>query len=240
VTVEGGVRERIVTAALGLLVEGGPDAVSTRAVSAAAGVQAPTIYRLFGDKQGLLDEVASQGFRRYLADKASREPTDDPVQDLRDGWDAHVEMGLAQPALYRLMYERAVDGGSTSPAAAAAVDVLGGHVARVARAGRLRVPVERAVALVHAAGRGTVLTLIDAPADRRDPLLSPTARDAVIAAITTDAPPAARPGPVPAALALAEAVGDPEVLTDVLSDAERLLLGEWLARIAAASGASAR
>jgi AcrR family transcriptional regulator len=88
--------------------EDGPDAVSTRAVSAAAGVQAPTIYRLFGDKQGLLDVVASQGFRRYLADKASREPTDDPVQDLRDGWDAHVEMGLAQPALYRLMYERAV------------------------------------------------------------------------------------------------------------------------------------
>src|SRR5918993_4192917 len=99
-------RDRIVTAAAALLTEGGREAVSTRAVSAAAGVQAPTIYRLFGDKQGLLDEVASQGFRRYLADKASLEPTDDPVQDLRDGWDAHVEMGLAQPALYRLMYER--------------------------------------------------------------------------------------------------------------------------------------
>jgi AcrR family transcriptional regulator len=46
---------------------GGPDAVSTWAVSAAAGVQPPVIYRLFGDKNGLLDAVASYGFESYLS-----------------------------------------------------------------------------------------------------------------------------------------------------------------------------
>src|SRR5437660_5036181 len=98
-----GHRERIVTAAAELLEAGGPDAISTRAVAAAAGVQPPTIYRLFGDKQGLLDVVAAHGFASYLATKTIREPTGDPVADLRAGWDEHVELGLAKPALYRLM-----------------------------------------------------------------------------------------------------------------------------------------
>jgi len=46
-------RARIVRAATELLATGGRNAVTTRAVSAAAGVQAPTIYRHFGDMQSL-------------------------------------------------------------------------------------------------------------------------------------------------------------------------------------------
>ena len=42
-------RRRIVEAAVELLESGGPDAVSTRAVAAAAGMQPPAIYRLFVD-----------------------------------------------------------------------------------------------------------------------------------------------------------------------------------------------
>src|ERR1039457_6104597 len=98
-------RERIVAAAAaGLLTEGGREAVSTRAVSAAAGVQAPAIYRLFGDKQGLLDAVATHGFAAYLNDKTDVKASDDPVEDLRAGWDLHIGFGLANPALYSLMY----------------------------------------------------------------------------------------------------------------------------------------
>src|SRR3954469_15590743 len=98
-----GARERIVDAAMRLLTEGGPDAVSTRAVSTAAGVQPPTIYRLFGDKQGLLDAVVVHGFTAYLTSKNAQVPEDDPVEDLRAGWDQHVDLGLANPALYQLM-----------------------------------------------------------------------------------------------------------------------------------------
>ncbi|MEV0676414.1 TetR family transcriptional regulator [Actinosynnema sp. NPDC050436] len=91
-------------AAAGLLAEGGIDAVSTRAVAAAAGVQAPALYRLFGAKQGLLDAVAAHGFERYLAAKLTSPPGADPVEDLRRGWDVHVGFGLAHPAFYVLMY----------------------------------------------------------------------------------------------------------------------------------------
>ena len=51
-------RARILRAATELLATGGRDAVTTRAVSAAAGVQPPTIYRHFGDMQGLFEAVA--------------------------------------------------------------------------------------------------------------------------------------------------------------------------------------
>lgn len=221
---EAGHRERIVEAAAALLADGGPDAVSTRAVSAAAGVQPPTIYRLFGDKQGLLDAVVVHGFTAYLNSKASIDPLEDPVEDLRAGWDQHVALGLDNPALYKLMYAR----GASTPAAVAGMDVLAERVRRVARAGRLAVPESRAVALIHAAGHGTTLTLIGTPEADRDPELSATAREAVLAAITTDAAPSASPGPVAAAVTLRAVLPR----TDALTKSERALMAEWLDRIA--------
>ena len=97
-------RARIVEVAAGLLAAGGRDAVSTRAVALAASTQAPAIYRLFGDKDGLLDAVAEYGFASYLARKPSPAPSADPVADLRAGWDLHISFGLENPALFALMY----------------------------------------------------------------------------------------------------------------------------------------
>lgn len=220
-------RDRIVRAAADLLAEGGRTAVSTRAVAAAAGVQAPTIYRQFGDMGGLLNEVASFGFSTYLRDKTMREREDDPVQDLRRGWDAHVGFGLANPALYALMYGEPRPG-AAPPAVVAAAAVLAGLIRRIAEAGRLRVGEERAAHLVHAAGSGTTLALIALPDDRRDPALSEMAREAVIAALTTDVPALAAPGPVGAAVALRAVLPQ----TAALTPRERALLEEWLGRIA--------
>ena len=220
-------RERIIAAAAALLAEDGRVAVSTRAVSAAAGVQAPTIYRLFGDKQGLLDAMATHGFTASLNSKTDLKPSDDPVEDLRAGWDLHVGFGLANPALYSLMYGEPRPGASP-PAAVAAAEILAVHIRRIAEAGRLRVSEERAAHLVHAVGCGTTLTLIAMPEDRRDPALSETAREAVIAAITTDAPAPATPGAVSAAIALRAVLPQ----TSALTAHEQALLQEWLDRIA--------
>ncbi|MFC6005082.1 TetR/AcrR family transcriptional regulator, partial [Streptomonospora nanhaiensis] len=172
--------DRIVQAATELLAEGGREAVSTRAVCARSGVQSPTIYRIFHDKQGLLDAVARQGFERYLADKAGLPASADPVEDLRRGWDLHVGFGLANPALYTLVYGD-VRTGRQSPAAALGAAALAERVRRVAAAGRLRVSEERAAHLMHSAGRGLTLTLIELPEERRDPALSALAREAAIA-----------------------------------------------------------
>jgi AcrR family transcriptional regulator len=223
-----GTRERIVQAAYVLLTEGGRDAVSTRSVSAAAGVQAPTIYRLFGDMRGLLDAVASHGFAAYLTEKTGRERADDPVEDLRRGWDLHVGFGVANPAVYTLIYGDPRPG-VEPPAAVAAADVLRGLVSRVAEAGRLRMDVEQAARIIHSAGCGVTLTLIGMAPENRDPKLSELSREVTLAAVTTDAGagPAGNPLVV-AAVALKASLGRSD---GSLSVGERGLLVEWLDRL---------
>ncbi|MGW4395298.1 TetR/AcrR family transcriptional regulator [Amycolatopsis nivea] len=216
-------RARIITAALELLSSGGPDAVSTRAVSSAAGVQPPTIYRLFGDKDGLLDAITVQGYADYLEAKTAEPPAEDPLEDLRRGWDQHLEFGLANPALYRLMTTRP----GPSPALEKSLAILASRVSRIASAGRLRVPEPLAAALIHAAGSGATLSLISTPPDSRDLAVSVAAREAVIAAISTDRPVSRTPGPAAAATALRAVL--PQV--SGLSAAEKALMGEWLDRI---------
>ncbi len=227
-------RERILRAAATLLAVGGREAVSTRAVSAAAGVQPPTIYRQFGDMQGLLDAVADDGFARYVRAKVARRDGEDPVAVLRAGWDLHVGFGLANPALYALMYGDPQPG-VMSPAAAEARNMLEGLVRRVAAAGRLRVGVESATRTIHAAGVGVVLTLIAAGGADRDLALSDQTREAVLAAMTTDATPGEAPaqaGPRRAAVSYAVALKAllPEA-SAAFTSAERGLLAEWLDRL---------
>ena len=222
------VRVRLVDVAAHLLATAGPDAVTTRSVALAAGVQAPTIYRLFGDKNGLLDAVAEHGFANYLAQKPPVEAADDPVEGLRAGWELHVGFGLANPALFRLMHTAppTPDGRA---AAESGARVLRQRVLRVAQAGRLRVAEQRAVELIRAAGTGVVFTLIDQPANARDESLADLAWAAVCATVLTDAHPAAPAAPISAAITLRAALPDLATLTPH----ERALLGDWLDRVTA-------
>ncbi len=233
------VRDRIMRATAELLAHGGRQSVSSRAVSAAAGVQAPTIYRQFGDMQGLLNAVARETFVGYVRQKTTREHADDPIEELRRGWDLHVAFGIANPAVYALIYSDPT-AMADAPASRDAYAALHELVDRVAQAGQLRVSVPHAARLIAAAGEGVTLSLIATPPAARDQRLSATMREAVIAAITSaptsDGIPAEVPGPervatraVALRAVLAEAPG-------ILSPAEWHLLGEWLDRLADAAG----
>ena len=220
-------RAQLVEVAAQLLASDGPDAVTTRSVALAAGVQAPTIYRLFGDKSGLLDAVAEHGFASYMARKPSVDADADPVESLRAGWELHVGFGLANPELFRLMHAaRRTPGGRAAAAAGAAV--LRARVHRVAAAGRLRVTERRAVELIASVGAGLVFTLIDQAPDERDDALADTAWEAVCAAILAGESTAAVASPAAAAVTLHAALPDLSALTP----AERALLSDWLDRIA--------
>jgi AcrR family transcriptional regulator len=218
-------RRRIIDAAAGLLREQGREAVTTRAVSAAAGVQPPTIYRLFTDMSGLLDAVAASGFDDYLERKHAQPLTDDPVEDLRRGWDLHVEFGLEHPAHYLLMYGRPESG--PNEATERSEQRLRLLVGRIAEAGRLTLSVETAAAMVHAAGVGLILNLIGTAPENRDPDLPRRMREAVIGAVTGEATTGGRDRPARAAAL--RAVLDDEA---DLSPGERALLGELLDRLA--------
>lgn len=215
------VRTNLVEVAARLLREQGPAAVTTRGVAHAAGMQAPAIYRMFGDKDGLLDAVAEHVFATYVAEKSRTPDSDDPLADLRAGWDTHIGFGMANPALYVLLVGR-----PPSPATVAGIEKLRAKVRRVAEIGRLRVSEQRAVELIHAANTGVVLTLLTAPDP--DPGLADAMYEAVTRTILTDAPALAEDGPVAAAVAFRTVVPDLPRLTDT----ERAMLSEWLNRAA--------
>lgn len=222
-------RDRVLRAAAELLADGGRDAVSTRAVSTAAGVQAPTLYRLFGDKGGLLDAVAAHGFAEYLTRKKKLGETDDPVDDLRRGWDLHLEFGLSRPAFYELMFGDT--GGKKTEAGRTAEAILHRLVSRIAEAGRLRMTVRRAVQLIHATGVGVTLSLIATPEAERDLEVSAIARDTMIRAIVTDKSRAVATSNV-ASRAVALRAALPPAGETSLTGAEHALLTEWLDRLA--------
>ncbi|MEU8973370.1 TetR/AcrR family transcriptional regulator [Streptomyces monashensis] len=219
-------RQRIVEAAIGLLESGGRDAVTTRAVADAAGVQPPAIYRLFGDKDGLLEAVAEHGFATFLASKRVDPDPPDLIEDLRAGWDLAVEFGLTHPALYTLMYSE--PSATASAAYRTGIEILRGRIRRLAAAGWLRVDEELAAAIIHATARGAVLTWLSLPeGDRRSALLT-ALREAMVTAVTHAEPAVRKPGPAGAARALRAALPD----QTALSGAEQHLLREWLARLA--------
>ncbi len=222
-------RFKIVDIAARLLREQGPAAVTTRRVAEGAGVQAPTIYRLFGDKDGLLDAVAEYVMATYVSAKvaiveAASADDVDPLDDLRAGWDMQIDFGVANPTLFALLSDpgRAL----RSPAAQSGKRVLESRVHRIAVAGRLRVSEQRAVELIHAAGTGTVITILSTPPEQRDLGLAEDIYEAVLRQILSDAPERSKNGSKATAVAFRAIT--PRL--DMLSDAERQLMAEWLDR----------
>jgi AcrR family transcriptional regulator len=227
---DGRSRLAIVEAAAALLRLHGPDALTTRRVAAEAGVHAPAIYRHFGDRDGLLEAVAEHVMAEQVAAKAAQdvasEPAGrDPVQDLRDGWNAQVLFALENPALFRLFSDP--ERTSRSAAARAGREVLAAKVRRVALAGRLRVPESRAADLLQASAVGTIQTLLSAPFEDRDPGLADATLAMTMSTITTQADEADdRTGPTAAMVAVRAHAETLETLTPN----ERQLLAEWLDR----------
>ncbi|GAB3656727.1 TetR/AcrR family transcriptional regulator [Actinocorallia lasiicapitis] len=225
------VRDRILQVGLELLESGGDEAVSTRAVAAGAGVQQPALYRMFGDKRGLLDALASYGFERYLASKnQAHASTGNVFEDLQAGWDNHVTFGLERPHLYVLMYANTA-GGEISPPAKTAYQALLAAMRRVAATGALRVPADVAAHMIQSAAIGVTLRLITHGDDPALNELSPRVRDAVLAAILVKAEvPTDSTGDLAArALTLDAAL---PTAGEILTEPETGLLREWLRRLA--------
>jgi AcrR family transcriptional regulator len=224
--------ERMLRAAAELLKTGGIDAVSTRAVATAAGVQPPTIYRLFGDKDGLLDAVSGFVLQDYMEKKRRLiGSSDDPIDDLRELWDLHIDFAFEDPNCYVLIYGQARPGRMV-PAALETVKMLTEAIGRLADQGRLTMSVDRATAYFRSCGVGFILTQFGTPPERRDPELSRIIFDDLMAAITSD-PKRKRSvadGLAGRAVALREALHDKNDLP--LTGAERDLLAEWLNRLA--------
>ena len=158
-------------------------------------MQPPAIYRQFGDKQGLLDAVTGFVLHNYLQDKRRAVVTHDPLQDMRDSWDLHVDFGLTHPAVTSCL----------RPASARHDAGPGPRIARnpapADRANRRAWPasesVKRATEVMHGAAVGYVLSQIRVTPEERDPQLSEIMRESTLAAIATVGPRHPAPSDLP-------------------------------------------
>lgn len=220
-------RIRILDTAHDLLNAEGRDAVTTRALTSALHIQAPTIYRIFGDKQGLLDQVALHGFSAHLATWTGWTPGADPIDSLRQGWDMHIDWGLLHPQVYSIAYGEPRMG--TSSLAADAIDaILRTQIEVAAKDGLLAIPVSDAVNMIRATGVGVVFTLLAMPDDSRDMTLSTRAREATMTAILARPANRDRDDRDGAAMQLRHQLEN----TTALTANERALFGDWLDRLA--------
>jgi AcrR family transcriptional regulator len=110
-------RAALLAAAERLVAQGGPAALSVRAVADSAGTSTRAVYSVFGSKEGLLVQaLARRAFEFLYAEIAKLEETDDPVADLIDVGVLVVRRLVREhPALYRIAFQRVVPGMDAGP-----------------------------------------------------------------------------------------------------------------------------
>jgi AcrR family transcriptional regulator len=101
----GDLQSALLDAALALLREGGPEAVTLRAAASRAGVSHAAPQHHFGDKAGLVDALAVRCFERFSAAlQAAWDETHGPsVARFRAVGMAYVGFAAAHPEEFRLM-----------------------------------------------------------------------------------------------------------------------------------------
>ncbi len=100
----GDLRDAMVQAALAEVEQGGPEAVSIKALAKKLGVSQPAPYRHFADREALLEAVTVEAFRQFNA--VLREVVAKPSKrsKLSRLAQAALAFGLRRNGIYRLMF----------------------------------------------------------------------------------------------------------------------------------------
>ena len=101
----GNLRESLITGALELIAERGPERLSLRELARRAGVSTAAPYRHFSSKEAVLAAVAEDGFRKLSTEirESMDAAGDDPLARLRESGVAYVRFAGRNPAHYRAM-----------------------------------------------------------------------------------------------------------------------------------------
>jgi AcrR family transcriptional regulator len=238
------VRTRILETASDLLSQSAGADVSTRAICEAAGITAPTLYHHFGDKDGLLAAVVDFGWATFLETKRAVAAVvhDHVADDVRAGWDNHLEFARENPSFYKLMWSPTV--AADSRAVREAYQMLYDRLELGAGRGQLRMSAETASRIVLSATTGAALSLISKPDLYGDGTFATQLREAVIAWITVPQDAAgkahqpereAEPTIASAAATLSSRLAADEA---PLSGPEIALMQQWLTTLADAPSAA--
>src|SRR5512140_286916 len=100
----GDLRDALIKAALREAEQGGPEAISLKALAKQLGVSQPAPYRHFADREALLAEVTTEAFRQFNA--VLRNSMSQPSKHSRLSRiaQATLDFGLRRNGIYRLMF----------------------------------------------------------------------------------------------------------------------------------------
>src|SRR5215472_9988053 len=100
----GDLREALVQAALREAEQGGPEAISIKALAKELGVSQPAPYRHFADREALLQAVTAEAFRQFNAVMHAAVDKPSTRSKLSRFAQAALEFGLKRNGIYRLMF----------------------------------------------------------------------------------------------------------------------------------------
>src|SRR5947209_5262142 len=136
-------REALLAAAENLVEQGGPSALSVRAVAEEVGTTTRAVYSTFGSKEALLGALAKRSFDMLRDAIAELPRTKDPTRDLvQAALTVFRPMAVEHPSLFRIAFLRAAPdvelGPDAGDAARAGYELLTERVQRLADADLLR------------------------------------------------------------------------------------------------------
>ena len=134
-------RHALLDAAHDLLASHGATALTVRGVATRAGMSTMNVYSRFGGKDGLVDELFTDGFRRLQDAMRQVGDSDDPLADLRSCGAAYRRFAMENPTYYAVMFQRPVPDFEPSPdaqdVAFGALAILSDRLVRAMDAGML-------------------------------------------------------------------------------------------------------
>jgi AcrR family transcriptional regulator len=98
-------REKILQEAVGIVQKHGADNVTMRSLAERLGYSPATIYLYFQSKKELLHDLALEGFDRLIAALEPALSLPDPSEAILEAAKRYIDFGLANPEIYRLMFQ---------------------------------------------------------------------------------------------------------------------------------------
>jgi AcrR family transcriptional regulator len=142
----GNLRETLLSAALQLIAEAGPQGFTLREIARRAGVSHNAPYRHFRDKNELLAAVAAQGFEELTRAMRRSAKGAAPLEKLRAAGLAYVAFALRRPQHFTVMFDTSFDQGAL-PSGIRAFETLLSLLEDCQRAGQLPAGDPRRLAL---------------------------------------------------------------------------------------------
>ena len=102
--------QALLDAASGLLATEGAGGLTVRRIAADAGCSTMGVYSRFGNKDGVVDHLFREGFRRLIAAMEAVGESDDSLEDMRRCGRAYRRNALENATYYMVMFARAVPG----------------------------------------------------------------------------------------------------------------------------------